>query len=79
MSNFYTSTVWRKKRLAILKRDKYLCKICLRYGKNTEAKIVHHIKELEDYPELRLKSSNLVSLCASCHNKVHGEKGGRRY
>lgn len=73
---FYTSKKWRKKREYILKRDAYLCQECKKYGRNTEANTVHHIKELEDYPELALKNINLVSLCASCHNKQHPERGG---
>lgn len=74
--HFYTSKKWRAKRKYILSRDGYLCQMCKRYGKNTEAKIVHHIQEVEDAPELKLKNTNLVSVCASCHNKIHPEKGG---
>lgn len=40
-----------------------------------EAKTVHHIKHLEDAPELAFEDSNLISLCYSCHNKAHPEKG----
>lgn len=73
---FYTSKRWRSKRKYILQRDGFLCQECKKYGKNTEAKIVHHIKEIEDHPELSMKNDNLVSVCASCHNKLHPEKGG---
>lgn len=78
MSNkaFYNSTRWKRKRAYILSRDRYLCQECKKFGKNTEAKIVHHIIEIEDDPDLALKDSNLVSICASCHNKIHPEKGG---
>lgn len=75
---FYRSKVWRKKREYILRRDKYLCQECKKYGKNTDAKIVHHIIEMEDAPELKLKNNNLVSVCAACHNKQHPEKGGHK-
>ncbi|WP_442893615.1 HNH endonuclease [Bacillus sp. 2205SS5-2] len=79
MSNdFYRSIVWRKKREYILKRDGFLCQECKKYGVNRDANIVHHIKELEHHPELRLSNNNLVSVCAKCHNKLHPEKGGRR-
>lgn len=77
-NKFYTSKRWRSKREYILHRDKYLCQICKHYGKNTEARIVHHIKEVEDYPELKMKDHNLQSVCPSCHNKQHPEKGGHR-
>lgn len=73
---FYTSKRWRRKRRYILARDGFLCQECKKYGKNTDAKIVHHIKEIEDYPELSMRDSNLISVCASCHNKLHPEKGG---
>lgn len=71
---FYKSKVWRNKREKILRRDGYLCQHCKWYGKRTEAETVHHIKHLEEYPELALVSSNLISLCKKCHNKEHPEK-----
>lgn len=57
-----------------MRRDKYLCRECLRYGKQTPATTVHHIKHYEDFPELAYTDSNLISLCAACHNKAHPEK-----
>lgn len=70
----YTSAKWRKKREKILKRDGYQCVRCRRYGKSVEAKIVHHIKEADLYPELAWTDSNLESVCMACHNKLHPEK-----
>lgn len=78
LDDFYNSTKWKKKRKAILARDGYLCQICKRYGRRTPAEIVHHIKHLDEYPELALDSKNLISVCSKCHNKLHPEKGGRR-
>lgn len=76
---FYKSRAWRKLRLVILNRDHYLCQPCLRDEELTTANIVHHIKPLEDYPELALDADNLESICPSCHNKEHPEKGsGKR-
>lgn len=81
MSNqsFYKTTKWKRKRKQILKRDGYLCVECKRYGRMREATTVHHIKELEDYPELGVEESNLESLCRECHNKKHPEKGGTHF
>lgn len=62
----------------ILTRDHYLCQTCLRKGKLSIANTVHHIKPLEDYPELALDEENLESICPSCHNKEHPEKGRGR-
>lgn len=79
---FESSARWKAKRASILRRDKYMCQECRRYGKAVEATVVHHIKPFEDYPELALVDSNLVSLCSACHNKKHPERAknrGRRY
>ena len=73
---FYDSERWKKKRENILRRDGYQCRICKRYGKNTPATEVHHIKHLDEYPELAFANSNLISLCHACHNRQHPEKGG---
>lgn len=74
----YDSKKWKRKREWILKRDKYKCCECKRYGKNVEATTVHHIKHADEYPELAFVDTNLQSLCAACHNKKHPEKGGYR-
>lgn len=78
MNPFYKQKRWKMKRKQILKRDRFLCQHCLRYGRRVDATTVHHIKELEKYPELAYTDSNLVSLCDACHNKQHPEKGGSR-
>ena len=72
--SFYSSERWKKKREMILKRDNYRCQICKRYGRIKQATIVHHIKELDEYPELAFENSNLQSLCMGCHNKMHPDK-----
>ena len=59
---FYDSSIWRKKRDMIKRRDKQMCQFCLRRGKIVLATTVHHIKPLEEYPELGLIDNNLVSL-----------------
>lgn len=71
----YQSRRWQKKSEHIKRRDGYQCQLCKRYGKLTPAKIVHHIKPAEEYPELIWEDSNLISLCVACHNKIHEEKG----
>lgn len=71
---FYKQKKWISKRNRILRRDEYLCRQCKRYGKVTGAYTVHHIYPLEDYPEYKLTSDNLLSLCAECHGKMHNRK-----
>lgn len=78
MAGFYTSAKWLRKKARVLRRDKYLCQDCRRYGKKTEAVLVHHIVPYEEEPGLGLEEKNLVSLCDSCHNKRHPEKGKKR-
>ncbi len=81
---FEGSYAWQKKRRAILKRDGYLCVMCKRYGRRDEnglpirATTVHHIVEVEDAPELALVDSNLVSVCAGCHNRAHPDRAARK-
>ncbi|MER1998827.1 MAG: HNH endonuclease, partial [Lysinibacillus sp.] len=65
--SFYKTKPWRKKRERILKRDDYECRECKRYGKNRTATTVHHCYPLRDYPEYRLDTWNLISLCGKCH------------
>ncbi len=76
IDTFYTTQRWKSLRARALRRDKYLCVECKRYGKKIIATTVHHIKVRLEYPELQYDMSNLESLCASCHNKRHPEKGG---
>lgn len=82
---FYNSTAWKHLRAAVRKRDNNECQVCKRNGyvfvdtgelnrKGTRKKIaliVHHIKELEDYPELAQDINNLECVCVNCHNKIH--------
>jgi len=73
---FYKSAAWLKCREYVLNRDNHLCQLCLKRKKLTPANTVHHIKPLEEAPELALDPNNLESICPSCHNKEHPEKGG---
>ncbi|WLR52453.1 HNH endonuclease [Bacillus tianshenii] len=86
---FYNSTSWAGKngiRQQALKRDNYECQRCKKLGrvyvdsvkvegerKSIELN-VHHIKEIEDHPELALSLHNTTTLCIRCHNEIH-EKG----
>lgn len=78
INEFYHSRQWEHLRARILRRDGYQCRICRRYGRLRQATTVHHIKHLDEYPELALDPSNLVSVCTACHNELHPEKGGGR-
>ena len=73
--NYYRHKRHRDWREKVLRRDKYLCQECLRYGKKTPATIAHHKKPREDYPDLQYDVSNGEASCLACHNKKHPEKG----
>lgn len=84
---FYDSGDWKQMRAEVKKRDNNECQECKRNGlvriddanelnnDGTRKKIqlvVHHIKELEDHPDLALDINNLETLCVDCHNHIHG-------
>ena len=61
-------------------RDKYvslhpLCEQCLKEGRLTPVEEVHHILPVSKGG--RHTQENLMSLCKSCHNKIHHEMGDR--
>lgn len=67
----YTTARWRRLRSAVLRRDKYLCREALRYGRRVEATFVHHVWPAEDYPEYAWSPWNLISLSKDAHNAMH--------
>ena len=83
--DYYSNARHREWRRKVLRRAGGLCEICRRYGrtdKNGErikARIAHHIKPRDEYPELQYDVSNGQALCGKCHNQIHPEKGGRYY
>lgn len=58
---------WREK---VLRRAKYRCERCRRYGRTEQATHAHHKKSLEEYPELAYDVDNGEALCGRCHNIV---------
>lgn len=66
--SIYTSTRWRKLRAAKLQEDPF-CELCL--PKIGAATIVHHKHEVKQGGD-PYEWSNLQSVCASCHRRVHG-------
>ena len=67
----HRSIKWERKRIAILKRDEYLCQICKRFGKTTSASPVHHIYPVETHPQYAYDAWNLISLCNKHHGEMH--------
>ena len=67
----YKTARWRALRESVLARDGWLCRECRRYGRRTEASVVHHAWPADLYPEYRWQSWNLLALCPACHNAMH--------
>ena len=59
---------WRKK---VYGRDKFTCKMpdCSHTDKRLNA---HHIKKWASFPSLRYVLSNGITLCRTCHERIHG-------
>ena len=63
----YLYARWKR---AICKRDDYKCQNC-----ESNKKInAHHIKSWKDYPKLRFKLNNGITLCNKCHKAIHKNK-----
>ena len=62
--------LWQKVRLMKLSMNP-LCQMCEDEGRIVAAKLVHHIKPVENHPELRLYADNLMSLCVMHHEVIH--------
>lgn len=86
--SFYKTREWEAIRQQALERDNFECQMCKAAGRvHVDSKKVpgerkpvelnvHHIKELEEHPELALDMDNLITLCVEHHNEVHGRFGG---
>lgn len=72
---FYRSKEWQDLRLAILKRDYYLCRYCLLHKTITPAKTVDHTIPIEVEPKFKDNPKNLETICRKCHHlKTEWEK-----
>jgi 5-methylcytosine-specific restriction endonuclease McrA len=65
-SAYYKSEEWQARRGQVLQRDGRRCRLC-----GAPAEHVHHLEYRNDHSE---SDDQLVSLCASCHDKAHGRR-----
>ena len=65
---FYQSEEWRGIREYVLANEP-LCRKCFKEGYLVAAKVVDHIIDIVDKPELALEMSNLQPMCVKCHNR----------
>ena len=63
---YLNSPEWHRKRAAVLERDNYVCQGCMQ----RRAEHVHHLTYAHVGNELLFE---LVSVCVSCHRRIHPE------
>lgn len=68
LASRYEYKAWRK---AVLSRDNFTCQHCFVRG---GVLVAHHIKQWSQYPDLRFDVNNGLTLCTTCHDKVHGRR-----
>ena len=73
---FYKTPEWKALRLLCLKRDKWACVLCGASVRGVGLSRVNHKHSRKMRPDLALSLSNLETLCATCDNAHHSEKGG---
>jgi len=65
-NEYYQSLEWKKLRLIVLNRDKYICQGCLK----NQATEVHHQSYAHFKEEFMFE---LISLCRHCHSRYHNK------
>ena len=66
------SNDWQRVR-AIKKRMNPFCEMCLKAGEYVVLDVIHHVRTIEEAPELRLSMDNLMSCCAYHHELIHNK------
>lgn len=58
---------WQKKRLQIMSRDKFTCKLC----KDTETTLnVHHKNYINNLDPWKYTDKDLITICDHCHREI---------
>lgn len=69
-------------RIQMYRRDNYTCKKCgdkNDKGRGSRIRLhLHHILPFTSHPHLALEPSNVITVCYSCHLKLHGRTSKRR-
>ena len=80
-ATIYDSREWKELRAAKLRSTNGLCEECMKQGIVTSARCVHHVVPIEtartkeEMRRLAFDWNNLMSLCKSCHARIHKELG----
>jgi len=65
---------WQKKRLDIMQRDNFTCRVC---GDKKKTLHVHHVKYYKYTEPWEINNEYLFTLCEKCHNNVHAIENER--
>lgn len=68
--DFTSRSEYKEWRLAIYRRDKFMCRIC---GKQHTLE-AHHIYPKRDYPELVFDTNNGITLCKEHHEETYSKE-----
>jgi ribosomal protein S27AE len=71
--DIWTSPEYQEWRNTIFKRDHYTCKMC-GDKKSKRGYNAHHIFRQHDYPKLRYKKWNGITLCVDCHLSIFNKE-----
>jgi predicted restriction endonuclease len=58
--------IWRNE---VYRKDNWTCRLC----GNKKQIVAHHLKLFSEFPELRFSIDNGITLCRSCHWKIHNQ------
>ena len=77
MSKIHNTKRWKRKSLAIRRKDKYMDMVALRFfNQRREGTMVHHIYPVDEYPEYAFCDWNLITVSADTHNKLENRTTG---
>lgn len=65
------SPLWQRKRLKVLERDEFTCKLC---NDKNETLHVHHLSYENKKDPWDVKDENLITYCKVCHELVESIK-----
>lgn len=71
---FYDSARWRRFRRMIL-AERPLCEECCRYRLVIPGVHLHHVRSIENAPDLALEPDNVLVVCRTCHNRLEPRAG----
>ena len=56
----------------VKERDNYTCQVCKTDHRNSDPRAIAgaHILSKENYPELKLNTNNVITLCFACHKNA---------